>query len=275
MKNYINDETLIELYANKEKSINEISKEINVYPGKISKRLDELNIKKRSQNYSGYYIKNKTPCVICGSNQNLCRFKNLIYCQKHYYQMKNHGKILQRTKYDKNEINICDDYAEIFLYNKNNIVIAKTLIDIEDVDKTIKFKWGFANGYVINVKNKMFMHGFIMNFSPNKKNVIDHINRNRLDNRKKNLRIGNYQINAINKGKQSNNTSGFPGVSWDKYHNKYEAHIKLNGRKKFLGYFDLLDDAIARRKQGEKEYFGKETNRNFDCNTVFKIKKDK
>ncbi len=86
------------------------------------------------------------------------------------------------------------------------------------------------------------------------------------------MRIVDYQKNAINKGIQSNNTSGHPGVSFDKYHNAYEASIKLNHKKKFLGYYDNIEDAIERRRMAEIEYFGEEINRGFDCNTYFKNK---
>lgn len=277
MKNQIDDEKLIELYVHKEKSISYISRELNVYQGKISKKLEELNIKKRPKNYSKYYIKHTKPCVICGSNKKLCEYNELVYCQRHYSQLKKFGKIFARTKYDKNEIKTWDNYTEIFLYDKNHDVIAKALINIEDADKVSDLKWGLYAGYVKNSEQSMFLHNFIMNFSPNKKTTIDHINRNRLDNRKENLRIVDYQINGINKGKQSNNTSGFPGVSWDNYHRKYQAHIKFNGRKKHLGYFNALEEAIECRKQGEIEYFGEEVKREFDCHTVFKKKiiKDK
>lgn len=62
----------------------------------------------------------------------------LGYCQKHYCQIKKHGKI-HRTMYDPNEIIIKKDYAEIVLYNKDMVQIAKAIIDIEDIDKTKKY----------------------------------------------------------------------------------------------------------------------------------------
>lgn len=78
--------------------------------------------------------------------------------------------------------------------------------------------------------------------------------------------------NAINKGRQSNNTSGHVGVSWDKSRNKWESHIKLNNNKKHLGRFDNIDDAIEARLKAELKYFGFNVNREYDKYTVHENK---
>lgn len=67
--------------------------------------------------------------------------------------------------------------------------------------------------------------------------VIDHIDGNRSNNMVENLRICTFQQNHFNRGKQSNNKSGFKGVSWHKQKQKWVAQIKLDGRNKFLGFF--------------------------------------
>ena len=54
----------------------------------------------------------------------------------------------------------------------------------------------------------------------------------------------------------SNNTSGYRGVSYRKDRNKYRAYIKFQGKDIFLGHYDNIDDAIKARKDAEKEYFG-------------------
>ncbi|WP_252233758.1 HNH endonuclease [Clostridium sp. ZS1] len=83
------------------------------------------------------------------------------------------------------------------------------------------------------------MHRFIMNPPSNK--LIDHINGNKLDNRKCNLRIVNKSQNAMNSKKPKNNTSGVKGVYWDKRSKKWEASIQVNMKKKSLGYFKNKD----------------------------------
>ena len=76
--------------------------------------------------------------------------------------------------------------------------------------------------------------------------VIDHINGDRADNRLENLRMCTFQENHFNRGKQSNNKSGYKGVSWHKQKQKWVAQIKLDGRNKFLGFFDDPAKAYAR-----------------------------
>ena len=53
----------------------------------------------------------------------------------------------------------------------------------------------------------------------------------------------------------SNNTSGFRGVSYDKSRNKWRAYIKLKYKIKELGRFDTLEEAIKIRLQAEEKYY--------------------
>lgn len=171
------------------------------------------------------------------------------YCNKHYAQIQRHGKILDRTVYNQNEIIIYEDYAEMILYDKDNKEIARTLIDLDDVDRVKQYKWRLNdNNYVI--RDDMRLHRFIMN-CPNDK-VVDHINHNRLDNRKSNLRICTQRENIMNRSKTSRNTSGYTGVMWDKSRNKWVARIQ----NKHLGYFNNKEDAIKVRQEAEIKYFG-------------------
>lgn len=85
---------------------------------------------------------------------------------------------------------------------------------------------------------------------------IDHINRNRADNRISNLRDVSHKQNLQNTSKYSNNTSGHPGVSWNKRDSKWQAQIMHNYKHIYLGYFSILEEAIAARKAGELRYWG-------------------
>lgn len=87
--------------------------------------------------------------------------------------------------------------------------------------------------------------------------VIDHINRNPLDNRRSNLRICDYCENAANHNIQKNNTSGFNGVYYDKRRDRWMAKICYRGKSIHLGFFDDKNDAVRARKRAEKEYHGR------------------
>ncbi len=87
------------------------------------------------------------------------------------------------------------------------------------------------------------------------KDQIDHINRNRSDNRIANLRDVSTKQNMQNAGKYSSNTSGHPGVSWDKRYSKWRAYIAHNYKLIHLGYFTDIEEALAARKAAEKLYW--------------------
>lgn len=84
---------------------------------------------------------------------------------------------------------------------------------------------------------------------------IDHINRDRFDNRWSNLRAATRGQNNANKGHYSLNP--FKGVQLDLRRNKWRARIKLNGREKHLGYFDTAEEAAEIFRKAAQEHWGK------------------
>jgi hypothetical protein len=84
---------------------------------------------------------------------------------------------------------------------------------------------------------------------------IDHINRDRADNRISNLREVTNKQNMQNKSKPSNNTSGHPGVCWYKQNSKWVAKIMHNQKSIHLGCFTTIEEAITARKAAEKLYW--------------------
>ena len=57
------------------------------------------------------------------------------FCARHRGQLQKYGKILERTKFDSNEIIDCGNYYEICLYNRQQEKIARTKIDKDDLEK--------------------------------------------------------------------------------------------------------------------------------------------
>jgi len=181
------------------------------------------------------------------------------YCSKHYMQIRRTGQILDirdRKESGKNEIIEYEDYAELILYDKYHNEVARSIIDLEYIDVINNYKWRFQAGYVFNNKIGL-LHRFIMN--PPEDMVIDHINRNPLDNRRDNLRICTQQENQFNRSVQCNNTSGVTGVCFYKSNNKWIAYIKVDKKKKYLGCYSTKEEAIAARHKAEIEYFGEFT----------------
>ena len=85
-------------------------------------------------------------------------------------------------------------------------------------------------------------------------NTIDHINRNRGDNRWCNLRNVSPQENCYNQSLRSNNKSGIVGVSFDKRRNSWRSTIMVNAVQIFLGRFEDMEDAISARLEAEPIY---------------------
>lgn len=84
---------------------------------------------------------------------------------------------------------------------------------------------------------------------------VDHISHVRDDSRLCNIRPADNTINSRNASIGKNNTAGVCGVYADKRRvKKYCAEIKVNGVKKFLGYFDTLEEAAAARRAAELKY---------------------
>jgi len=83
----------------------------------------------------------------------------------------------------------------------------------------------------------------------------DHKDGNPLNNQLSNLRKCTSSLNQMNRGKQKNNKSGYKGVCWHKPYQKWHAQITVNGKRKHLGYFsDILDAVRAYNKEASKQY---------------------
>jgi hypothetical protein len=126
-------------------------------------------------------------CTVCGSKTGLQSYHKIPYCKRHFLQMYRHGKILESTIYDRNEIKIIDNVAHIIIKNVKQEITNEAIIDVEDVDKIKDYKWYVSGGYCITKAFNQYMGTDIANVIFNNfENRYDHINHNRLDNRKVN-----------------------------------------------------------------------------------------
>ena len=85
---------------------------------------------------------------------------------------------------------------------------------------------------------------------------IDHSDGDGLNNRWLNLRLATASENCANSHLHINNTSGFKGVSFHKRKNRYRSSIRVNGKDKHLGYFDIPEIAHAAYVAAARKYFG-------------------
>lgn len=193
----------------------------------------------------------ESKCIIEGCNNTNIKAKEL--CEKHYTQLWRHGKILERTSRDLNEIIVYENYAEIILYNKEYEEYKRTLIDVEDINKCKKYKWSFNGNYVSSRNGNLLLHRYIMNCNDEK--YIDHINKNKLDNRKCNLRICTNQENSFNKNINLRTKSGLMGVFWSNRYKKWEIQISIDGKNIYITRTKNINEAIAIRLKAEDIVF--------------------
>lgn len=140
------------------------------------------------------------------------------------------------------------------------------LVDDDIYDYLMQWKWYCdSNGYAVRneryitasgerKRNTIYMHRVIMNALSG--TDVDHRWGDKLDNQRSSLRVCTRSQNQANKF-QSNNTSGFKGVTWEKRDKKWRAYISFNRRKIHLGLFnDKIEaakvyNAAAIQYQGE------------------------
>lgn len=114
--------------------------------------------------------------------------------------------------------------------------------------------WGYAR---IGIDGKRYMAHrlawfYVYGEWPN--DQIDHINRNRSDNRLCNLRLSSQGENMQNITLPSHNTSGHKGISWDRQRQKWFAKIQHDRKQIPLGRFDVIDEAIKAYAEAKTKY---------------------
>lgn len=116
-------------------------------------------------------------------------------------------------------------------------------------------------GYVtVKLSNKYYyIHrlvaiAFIPN--PDNKKCVDHIDHNRSNNSLTNLRWATHGENGKNKKLSIKNKSGYPGIQFNTYFDKWTATIGHNNKLLFLGKFETKEQAIKARQNKEVELFG-------------------
>jgi len=167
----------------------------------------------------------------------------------------------KQTKKGRPAINFIDvDEKTMKIIFRNGM---ECIFDADDFDRLKTYRWryvsnregGYAGAEIYGETTKrIFMHRFIVNCPDGY--VVDHINGNRLDNRKSNLRIVTRRQNGKNRGINSNNTSGYKGVTFDSRSNKYRASIMSDYKIIHLGTFQTAEEAAEAYAEASRKYHG-------------------
>jgi hypothetical protein len=134
------------------------------------------------------------------------------------------------------------------------------LVDDEDFEWVSKYRWfEHRNGYVRRnhtftdgVRRSWMIHRAILN-AP-KGTQVDHINGNKLDNRRENLRLATPAENTRNRKPPKYNTTGYKGVCPGE--GRFKSYIQVSGKQAHLGYFDTAEDAARMYNFWAKDIYG-------------------
>jgi len=142
-------------------------------------------------------------------------------------------------------------YRLIPLRRRDGTVCAHATVDIGDLDWLNQHRWSLrAQGYAARTAKRggkewaVAMHRAILGLELGDPRQVDHINGNRLDNRRANLRVVTNAENGQNRTSlQARNISGYRGVTWYAPRRKWRAKVTLARRQYTLGYFDDVHEA--------------------------------
>jgi hypothetical protein len=167
----------------------------------------------------------------------------------------------------KNDYKICGDTTIIYMDSPKYGRI-EAVISTDDLPRAMEFpnRWGaiwckgtdsfyISGKYTISFKKRryVYLHRWILGMAESK-TVVDHINRDTLNNTRDNLNVVTQAENVQNRRKQRNNTSGYPGVTWAKTQNKWLVTINDNGVQKYVGMYEDINDAADARKLVEIQF---------------------
>lgn len=148
-----------------------------------------------------------------------------------------------------------DGSAEMPLYGRDGQIRAVTVVDAADAPTTSQWRWYLNNrGYAVRSEGTrlVLLHRAILGLTRGDGLEGDHINRDRLDNRRSNLRILTKQTNPQNQSSYRGSSSAFRGVSWDKSKQRWVAYIYMNGKRTTLGRFREETEAAATARDARR-----------------------
>jgi HNH endonuclease len=137
------------------------------------------------------------------------------------------------------------------------------LVDAADYQWLSQYNWRFYNGYAARQERRktIYMHRQITH--PPKGMIVDHINRNKADNRRANLRTCTRRQNILNQPSKTTSISRFKGVEYRKGSKKCHARIRVKGKRIWLGTFTDELEAARAYDHAAVKHFGPFAHLNF------------
>ena len=131
------------------------------------------------------------------------------------------------------------------------------VVDDCDYDYLMQWKWGYDGRYArrregSNDNTRIIRMHQAMVDAP----LVDHIDGDRLNNTRANLRAATRSQNGYNRGKTKSNTSGYKGVGWHKAAGKWAAFIQYDKIPKHLGLFKCKHEAARAYNNAALELHG-------------------
>jgi hypothetical protein len=128
----------------------------------------------------------------------------------------------------------------------------EVLVDEDNWHELSQISWHIKDGYIINRKVGR-MHRYIMKAKDGE--IVDHINNNRYNNRRCNLRIASAGLNNHNRIKSKNASSKYFGVYFNKKDKNWKSEISYDGKRHYIGTFkEEIDAAKAYNKKAIEFY---------------------
>jgi len=142
-----------------------------------------------------------------------------------------------------------------------------TLVDDEDYEQLNTFRWyaqkSLNSFYAVRreARKYIFMHRQLLNIADSKI-LVDHKDRNGLNNQRSNLRTATKSQNCANRFSKPGTTSEYLGIYYNKSRNKWTAQIKVNGKTIALGRFNNEKDAALKYNAAAEKFHGEFANPN-------------
>lgn len=149
----------------------------------------------------------------------------------------------------KNKAKIMGDIAILYIpYNGEEL---EYIVDTELLPEIQKYTWHYSHEYLSNGRGNL--HRFVTNAG--KYHMVDHIDRNKRNNTRKNLRLVTATENMHNRGNNKNNTTGTRGLTYDKNTGYYQARMSYYGKTVFNKASKNKDALVEEFEKFKKEFY--------------------